>query len=203
LVYFITKLIITALLIVLISEIAKRSSLMSALLAAIPLVSILAMTWMYIDTNNSRSAVEFSNRIIWLIVPSMILFTTSSASLHDSQKLEELVNQHDNRLFADSAYRSDKIENYLWLKKCKSFVHEKAYRSRPLTHTQERSNSIKSKIRVKVEHVFGYMTNSMNKGLDLKAIGKDRIESSIGLLNLTYNLFRYEQLVRLQKVKMM
>ncbi len=70
-----------------------------------------------------------------------------------------------------------------------------------MTHAQERSNSIKSKIRVKVEHVFGYMTNSMNNGLDLKAIGKERIESTIGLLNLTYNLFRYEQLVRLQKVK--
>lgn len=73
-VYYATKLIITALLIVLISEIAKRNSLAGALLAAIPLVSILAMTWMYIDTNNSSSAVEFSNRIIWLIAPSMTLF---------------------------------------------------------------------------------------------------------------------------------
>ena len=72
--YFITKLIITALLIVLISEIAKRSSLMGALLAAIPLVSILAMTWMYVDTNDSSSAVDFSNRIVWLIAPSMTLF---------------------------------------------------------------------------------------------------------------------------------
>lgn len=58
----------------LISEIAKRSSLAGALLAAIPLVSILAMTWMYVDTNNSDSAVEFSNRIVWLIAPSMTLF---------------------------------------------------------------------------------------------------------------------------------
>lgn len=73
-VYYATKLIITALLIVLISEIAKRNSLAGALLAAIPLVSILAMTWMYVDTNNSNSAVEFSNRIIWLIAPSMTLF---------------------------------------------------------------------------------------------------------------------------------
>lgn len=72
--YFITKLIITSLLIVLISEISKRSSLAGALLAAIPLVSILAMTWMYIDTNDSNSAVEFSNRIVWLIAPSMTLF---------------------------------------------------------------------------------------------------------------------------------
>ena len=130
-------------------------------------------------------------------------FTTSSASLHDSQKIEELINRDDKRLYADSAYRSQKIESYLWLKNCKSFVHEKAYRSKPLTYIQERSNSIKSKIRVRVEHVFGQMTNSMNKGLDLKAIGKERIESTIGFLNLTYNLFRYEQLVRLQKVEKM
>lgn len=72
--YYITKLIITTVLIVLISEIAKRSSLMGALLAAIPLVSILAMTWMYIDTNSSTKAVEFSNSIVWLIAPSMTLF---------------------------------------------------------------------------------------------------------------------------------
>ncbi|CAA6826250.1 MAG: Unknown protein [uncultured Sulfurovum sp.] len=72
--YYTFKLIITALLIVLISEIAKKSSLFGALLAAIPLVSILAMTWMYIDTNSSNSAIEFSNRIVWLIAPSMTLF---------------------------------------------------------------------------------------------------------------------------------
>jgi len=72
--FYITKLIITTLLIVLISEIAKRSSLMGGILAAIPLVSILAMTWMYVDTNSSTKAVEFSNSIVWLIAPSMTLF---------------------------------------------------------------------------------------------------------------------------------
>lgn len=72
--YYIFKLLITTVLIVLISEIGKRYSLAGALLAAIPLVSILAMTWMYVDTGNSVSAVEFSERIIWLIAPSMTLF---------------------------------------------------------------------------------------------------------------------------------
>ncbi len=72
--YYITKLIITTFLIVLISEIAKRNSLAGAMLAAIPLVSILAMTWMYIDTEDSSSAVAFSNNIVWLIAPSMTLF---------------------------------------------------------------------------------------------------------------------------------
>ncbi|GIT98497.1 DUF3147 family protein [Sulfurovum sp. TSL1] len=72
--YYITKLVITTVLIVLISEISKRSSLIGAILAAIPLVSILAMTWMYIDTNSSNKAVEFSQSIVWLIAPSMTLF---------------------------------------------------------------------------------------------------------------------------------
>lgn len=72
--YYIIKLVITTVLIVLISEIGKRYSLAGALLAAIPLVSILAMTWMYVDTNSSKSAVEFSERIVWLIAPSMTLF---------------------------------------------------------------------------------------------------------------------------------
>lgn len=75
-VYYILKLIVTALLIVLISEIGKRYSLAGALLAAIPLVSILAMIWMYVDTQNSQSAVEFSQRIVWLIAPSITLFIT-------------------------------------------------------------------------------------------------------------------------------
>lgn len=72
--YYITKLIITTLLIVLISEISKRSPLAGAILAAIPLVSILAMTWMYVDTQESTKAVEFSQNIVWLIAPSMTLF---------------------------------------------------------------------------------------------------------------------------------
>jgi len=72
--YYIIKLIVTTLLIVLISEISKRSSLAGAILAAIPLVSILAMTWMYVDTNESSKAVEFSKNIVWLIAPSMTLF---------------------------------------------------------------------------------------------------------------------------------
>jgi len=157
--------------------------------------------WM---TKNNERHFGYKNHVNADAATKLITkFTTSSASLHDSQKIEELINRDDKRLYADSAYRSDKIESYLWLKNCKSFVHEKAYRSRPLTYAQERSNSIKSKIRVRVEHIFGQMTNSMNRGLDLKAIGKERIESTIGLLNLTYNLFRYEQLVRLQKVKIM
>ena len=128
-------------------------------------------------------------------------YSVSAASPHDSTELENLIDETDKQLHADSAYRSEKIEQFLEEKNCQSFVHEKGYRGKPLTKTQKESNKKKSKTRARVEHIFGFMTNSMHNALFMQAIGKERIKSAIGLLNLTYNLFRYEQLIRLQKVK--
>ena len=75
-------------------------------------------------------------------------------------------------------------------------VHEKGYRNKPLTDKQKSSNREKSKTRARVEHVFGFMEQSMN-GLMVKSVGIARATGIIGLINLTYNLFRYEQIVRL------
>ena len=126
-------------------------------------------------------------------------YSVSSASPHDSTEIENIVDETDNSLHADSAYRSEKIETFLNDIDCNSFVHEKGYRDHPLTKAQKDSNKKKSKIRARVEHVFGFMTNSMNNSLYMRSIGIKRIKSSIGFLNLTYNLFRYEQLVRFKK----
>ena len=128
-------------------------------------------------------------------------YSVSSAAPHDSNEVENIVDETDNALYADSAYRSQKIEEFLQEKNCKSFVHEKGYRGSPLTESQKESNNLKSKTRARVEHIFGFMTNSMNDALHMTSIGIQRIKSSIGILNLTYNLFRYEQLIRLEKVK--
>ncbi|MCP4553419.1 MAG: transposase [Bacteroidetes bacterium] len=49
--------------------------------------------------------------------------------------------------------------------------------------------------RARVEHVFGFMEQNMN-GLTVKSVGIKRATWIIGLINLTYNLFRYEQVVR-------
>jgi len=130
-------------------------------------------------------------------------YSVTSAAPHDSTEIENIIDETDTRLHADSAYRSKDIEEFLETKNCESFIHEKGYRNNPLTQEQKESNNIKSKIRARVEHIFGFMTNSMNDALHMKSIGLKRIKSSIGFLNLTYNLFRYEQLVRLQKVKLM
>jgi IS5 family transposase len=130
-------------------------------------------------------------------------YEVTDASVHDSQAMERLVTEEDRMVHADSAYRSETIEAHLRKVGCQSRIHEKGYRNRPLTKEQKIANKEKSKIRARVEHVFGYMTNSMHEGLRLRCIGMKRMRSTVGLLNLTYNLFRYEQLVRLQKVPML
>lgn len=130
-------------------------------------------------------------------------YSVTSAAPHDATEIENIIDETDNRLYADSAYRSNKIEQLLESKNCESLVHEKGYRGKPLTQEQKETNTIKSKTRARVEHIFGFMTNSMHNAVYMRSIGIKRIKESIGLLNLTYNLFRYEQLIRLQKVKIL
>ena len=60
--------------VVLISEISKRSSFIGALLASIPLVSVMAMFWLYIDTKNVEKISNLSIGIFWLVLPSLVLF---------------------------------------------------------------------------------------------------------------------------------
>ena len=76
-------------------------------------------------------------------------------------------------------------------------IHERAYRNRPLSDAQKESNRKKSKTRARIEHVFGFMSQSM-KGFYLRYIGRRRNAAAIGLINLIYNLARYEQIVRLK-----
>lgn len=72
--YYTLKIIVTTFLIVLISEVAKRSSLVGAILASIPLVSMLAMIWLYIDTKDVEKISALSISIFWLVIPSLALF---------------------------------------------------------------------------------------------------------------------------------
>ena len=124
-------------------------------------------------------------------------YAVTDASVHDSQKLAELVETVDGAVYADSAYRSAEAETMLAQKQVTSHIHERAYRNRPLSDEQKESNRQKSKIRARIEHVFGFMSQSM-KGFYLRYIGRRRNAEAIGLINLIYNLARYEQIVRLK-----
>jgi hypothetical protein len=75
-IYNIIKILISAILIALISEVSKRSTFFGAILASIPLVSVMAMIWLYFDTNDSLQVVQLSKSIFWLVIPSLVLFIT-------------------------------------------------------------------------------------------------------------------------------
>jgi hypothetical protein len=73
-IYFLTKFATSALVVVLISELAKRSTLAGAILASIPTVSVLAMIWIYAETHDTERLASFSVDVIWLVLPSLVLF---------------------------------------------------------------------------------------------------------------------------------
>lgn len=125
-------------------------------------------------------------------------YKVTDASVHDSQPLNDLLTEEDKGqdLYADSAYTGDEQEKVVSKYEMNNCVNEKGYRNTPLTNGQKENNTIKSKTRARVEHVFGFMEQSMN-GLALRSVGIKRAKEIIGLINFTYNIFRYEQVVRL------
>jgi hypothetical protein len=68
------KIAITTILIVVVSEVAKRSTFVGAILASIPLISVLAMIWLYIDTKDVTKVSSLSISVFWLVIPSLALF---------------------------------------------------------------------------------------------------------------------------------
>ncbi len=85
-------------------------------------------------------------------------------------------------MYADGAYRSAATEALLTEKAVTSQIHERADRNRPLTDEQKESNRQKSKIRVRIEPIFGYLSQSV-KGFYRRAIGRRRNAAAIGLIN--------------------
>jgi len=78
---FLIKIVITSLIIVGVSEIAKKVSWMAAILASLPIVSIFAMIWLYLDTKDVQKVITLSNGIFWAVLPSLLFFVVLSALL--------------------------------------------------------------------------------------------------------------------------
>lgn len=72
--YATIKVLLTSVLVVAVSEAAKRSTLFGALIASIPLTSVLAMIWLYVDTGDTEKIARLSTGIFWLVLPSLVLF---------------------------------------------------------------------------------------------------------------------------------
>ena len=121
-------------------------------------------------------------------------YAVTSANVHDSQVLADLVDDTDYALYADSAYCGERVLSAL-PEGVEIRVHEKGSRNHSLSDEQKEKNNEKSRVRVRIEHIFGYMTNSMN-GITVRLIGKKRAEFQAGITNLVYNICRYEFLCR-------
>ncbi|HBE40769.1 MAG TPA: IS5 family transposase, partial [Bacteroidales bacterium] len=122
-------------------------------------------------------------------------YLVTDASVHDSQAMEQLLTEKDEGqpLYADSAYTGEDQETVYKKKKVINKIIEKGYRNKPLTEEQKANNKEKSRTRVRVEHVFGFVENSMH-GSIIRTIGIVRATAKIGLMNLTYNISRCTQL---------
>ena len=125
-------------------------------------------------------------------------YHVTDASVHDSQVIEAILDANNTAsdVWADSAYRSAEIELMLAGKGLTSRIHRKGRRNKSLTKREEQGNNTRSKVRVRVEHIFGAQRNDMG-GTLVRSIGLVRAKARIGLKNLSYNMRRLVQLERL------
>ena len=114
---------------------------------------------------------------------------TTSANVHDSQVFKKLVDTSDNAVLADSAYHSEENEEHLLDCDAEEFLMRKANRNSPLSEAEQKTNKGVSRIRVRVEHVFGRMSQM---GMErVRSIGLKRATAHNHLSNLVYNMDRY------------
>ena len=121
-------------------------------------------------------------------------YQVTDAAVHDSNCCTDMLDEKDKAFYSDSAYAGEKIASNL-PEGCENHICEKGARNHPLTEEQKASNRQKSKTRCRIEHIFGFMTNSMH-GIITRSIGMTRVRSGIAFTNLVYNICRYEFLKR-------
>ena len=80
--YLIFKTLISASIIVVISELAKRSTWLAAFVTSLPIVSIIAMVWIYVEGKDIEKVADLSWSILWLVIPSLLFFIVLPACLH-------------------------------------------------------------------------------------------------------------------------
>ena len=127
-------------------------------------------------------------------------YAVTDACVHDSQVFEVLLDQAEDKdgrkraIYADSAYRSQEKEAQLAAANIRSQICEKGARNHRLTEEQKASNKAKSRVRARVEHVFG--AQAQMGGHIVRTIGLLRAEVKIGMMNLVYNMVRLGQLLK-------
>ena len=117
-------------------------------------------------------------------------YTVTSANVHDSKPGAELIKRAPDKIpiYADRAYDCSKINEILVDKKMKNKILKKKRKGKVLSQIQKNINRTLSKVRARVEHVYGDMEKF--GGDFVRTIGIERTELRIGLINLVYNFRR-------------
>jgi IS5 family transposase len=126
-------------------------------------------------------------------------YEVTAATVHDSQMLEPLLEMDEagQPVYADKAYIGK--EGIVKGKNAEPMINQRGHRNRPLHEAQKETNRLNSKVRSRVEHIFAFIQNSMG-GSFIRSIGQMRAKAVIGLMNLTYNLFRTLQLMKIHGI---
>jgi len=123
-------------------------------------------------------------------------FEVTPANVHDSQEMS-MIDENVEQFSADSAYNTPKIRETLLNRnpEMELLLCEKGTRGHPLTDEQKARNREISRIRARIEHVFGRMHGSMG-GITVRCIGLTRVRYSVCMKNLAYNLLQYGTLFK-------
>jgi IS5 family transposase len=133
----------------------------------------------------------------------VVAHEVTPASTHDSQAFISLVDNRDHQIWADSAYQGGELHDQVRARAAHNVVlhvNEKGSRGHPLSDDQKTANKERSRVRVRVEHVFGHMTSSM-AGISVRCVTLRRAATACALKCLVYNMRRYEYLTRAARAR--
>jgi IS5 family transposase len=125
-------------------------------------------------------------------------YAVTDAAVHEGRQFDGLLHQGNTcqDVFGDRAYRSAANEVTLKARGFRSRIHARAARGRPLSKAKAAANRVKSRIRARIEHVFGAQESAPGGRL-VRTIGFVRARLKIGLQNLAYNMRRLTTLERI------
>lgn len=121
----------------------------------------------------------------------------TSSSVHDSQATDGLVQTGDVVVFGDSAYSGQPVREKMTAKQVDTVIVQKGVRGRALNETEKAENREISSTRARVEHPFAVMSGQAGR-IFQRYIGAARNQAAIQMMNLCYNLKRYETILRLK-----
>ena len=79
--WLLTKYAVPAAVVVLVSEIARRSDRLGALIAALPLVTVLALIWLHVEQQPEQKIANLAWYTFWYVVPTLPMFLAFAALL--------------------------------------------------------------------------------------------------------------------------